>query len=120
MSYGEFLEHVINEGIKSVERDYTGTSERQQDKKDGSIAGFEACRGKAPDELIKEFEKATKLQQEAYILQVDNYWWFRCYTAEVEWVINVISAATGRRLLPFLPTAAGIIRANEIMKLKNL
>jgi hypothetical protein len=118
MTYDDFLDRLISEAIEGVNRDYTGTTDNQKDKKEGSLAGLEECRGKKPDELVKAYDEALELQQEAYIVRVENYWWFRTYCAEIEFVINVVSAGTGRKLLPHLPTALGLRRANEIMNSK--
>ncbi len=50
----------------------------------------------------------------------DNYWWFRCYQAEVEWVCNVVSAMLMNEghitpLLSWLPTANGYIKVASII-----
>jgi len=119
MTYEEFLEQIIETGIEGVNKEYEGTSSKQDDKRDGSIAGFEACRNKKPAELISEYAKAMKLQQEAFILRVDNYWWFRCYSAQVEWVLNVVSAGTRTSLLSHLPTAKGTLAAAKILGVES-
>lgn len=113
MIYKDFLERVINEGIEAAKESYK--QEYQKEKLEGAIAGFEACRGKNPVELVDEYSKALKLQQEAYVLHVDNYWWFRCYTLEIEWVINVISAGTRLNMLSHLPTSRGVFKAAQIL-----
>lgn len=113
MNYEEFLERIINDGIEAAKKDYEG--EKEKEKLEGSIAGFEACRGKNPQQLVDEYKKAMQLQQEAFILRVENYWWFRCFTLEVEWVINVVSAGIRIELLSHLPTARGLFKAAEIL-----
>jgi len=88
MNYQEFLTKVIDEGIAAARKDYAD----QKDKLNGSIAGFEACRDKTPEELKLLLESSQISTKDAYTNQLVNYWWFRCYEAEVEWVCNVVSA----------------------------
>ena len=50
----------------------------------------------------------------------DNYWWFRCFQLEVEWVCNVVSAMLMNEghhtpLLSWLPTANGAMKAASIV-----
>lgn len=114
MTYTQFLEHVINQGIEGARSDYK--DERDEQRLDGSVAGFEACRGKAIDELLMEYTKANSLAQEAFNNQVDNYWWFQCYKLEVEWVLNCVSAFIGKPLLSWLPTANAVTQTARIVE----
>ena len=63
------------------------------------------------------FERTIK---DAGISRERDFWYYRCYQAEVEWVCNVVSAVLvnegGKSLFAHLPTARGWIKANEILK----
>lgn len=67
MDYYEFLNRVIDEGIDAAKADYTDPTDKQ--RLDGSIAGFEACRKKLPEELVELWTDVSK--------QV-NMWIIRC------------------------------------------
>lgn len=126
-SYEDFLNAVIEGGIEGAKRDYALSSQRPI--REGSIAGFEACRGKNPSEiaaLLKEArEKAHRALHTAHILRIgeteDRYWWARGFELEVEWVANVVSAALWNAGLPVIvpPTARGVMRAAEILGVKG-
>lgn len=120
MDFFEFLTAVIEKGITAARRDYTRPDQEQ--KLNGSIAGFEACRGKNPLELKDLLDAAGISVSDAY--RGDDkaqYWWYRCYQAEVEWVCNVISAALYNQGLPVIitPTCRGMITASEIVGVKD-
>lgn len=116
MDYNEFLEKIINEGIEAAKRDY-----KDELKKDGSVCGFEICRGKNPIQLKKELERATEEQQKAYMNRDERYWWYRCFQAEVEWVCNVVSASLYNQGMPVIitPTARGMMQAAKILGVKE-
>ena len=118
MNYREFLTRVIDEGIEAAKTDYTKESNKEQ--LNGSIAGFNACRDKSPEELVEVWQKASNDMNDAFHEQKDNYWWFRCFQSEVEWVCNVVSAMLMNEghptpLLSWLPTANGAIKAASIV-----
>jgi len=123
MNYNEFLTRVIDEGIEAATSDYTKESEKSQ--LEGSIAGFNACRDKSPEELVAVWNEATKKMNEAFGEQKDNYWWYRCYQSEVEWVCNVVSAMLMNQgnyapLLSWLPTANGATKAASIVGVNQI
>jgi hypothetical protein len=113
MDYNEFLTRVINEGIEAATADYTDPSDKE--RLEGSIAGFNACRDKLPEELVAVWQKATNDMNSA----LDNYWWYRCFQLEVEWVCNVVSGMLVNEgqnsLLSWLPTANGMMKAASII-----
>jgi len=115
MEYLDFLNQVINNGIISAKQDYS--SIRQKNKLDGALTGFEACRNKKPEELLEIYKEIS-----AYVTgeNRENYLWFRCYQAEVEWVCNVVSAfCIGKLqpvLLPGFPTTNAIQQAAKIIE----
>jgi hypothetical protein len=116
MTYDAFLTEVIDLGIESARRDYKND---KHDHLEGSIAGFEACRGKTPLELLEVFQEAKEYANNAMMDRVSNYWYFRCYQLEVEWVMNVVSAILVNEgqppLLSYHPTCNAMILANKIL-----
>ncbi len=120
MEYKEFLERIILDGMEAVKRDYAG--DVQKNKREGALAGFEACMGLEPLELVDMFHTATKYMTNAMRDTKDSYWYFRCYQMEVEWVINVVSAMLLNQgapaLLSHLPTSRGLFKAAEILGVK--
>ena len=115
MNHMQFLNRVIDNGIAAATKNYT----HSQDKKLGAIAGFEACRHKAPDELRALLAHAGE-RREA-MRGKSNYWWYRCFEAEVEWVCNVVSAVLlNEGLSPIIqPTARGMMAASNILGIKD-
>lgn len=132
MNYPEFLKQIIDSGIEAVKEDYKNRD--NDDYLKGSIAGFEACRDKLPQELVGIYEIANKKAYDEQFFEHDlndlgikrerGYWWYRCYVLEVEWVINVVSAMLVNNgspsLMSHLPTARGMMRAAEILGIKEV
>lgn len=113
MDYGYFLERVINEGIEAVKSDYAKPEDKL--KLDGSIKGFEECRGKSPEELAQlAYEARTKVAK-AFTDDAKDYWYWRCREAEIEWVCNVMSAGIQTTIGGMNPTARGVMKAHEII-----
>jgi hypothetical protein len=117
MDYDAFLTRVIDEGIEAVKKDYPGSTPAKKMKREGSIEGFEACRGLKPDELKDLLHDASKTVQVAYREQSDDYWRIRCREAEIEWVCNVMGAMmVAQGLRPIVPpTARGTMKAAAIL-----
>jgi hypothetical protein len=115
--YSEFLHQVIEDGIEAAKRDYT--EPRKRPNLEGSLAGFEACRGLDVAELALELNLARERTHELAVARVDpeNYWYRRCFEAEVEWVCNVVSAMLHNQGLGVIipPTARGVIKAAEVL-----
>jgi len=113
MDYNTFLERVINEGIEAAKEDYKDDPQ----KRDGSVEGFEACRGLRPHELYELLQDSGKAQQKAFREQSNDYWRIRCRQAEIEWVCNVVSAMLANSgLTPIItPTARGVQKAASIV-----
>lgn len=114
-TYSEFLESVVNSGIEGAKADYCKPEDK--DRLDGSIEGFEACRGKSPAELLSLLEVARKATMDAFHGQVSNYWRIRSREAEVEWVCNVVSAAlVNVGAIPIIqPTVRGVMQAARMV-----
>jgi hypothetical protein len=121
MNYNEFLTKVIDEGIEAATSDYTKESEKLQ--LDGSIAGFNACRNKNPEELVEVYKLANKETADAFNSEKE-YWYYRCFQLEVEWVCNVVSAMLMNEghspILSWLPTANGAMKAASIIGIANI
>lgn len=113
-----FLTRVIDDGIEAARRDYVFSP----DKLKGAVAGFEACRGKAPAELAELLAESRRNQAAAYFdSTLAHYWELTCYAAEVEWVCNVLSAALmnggGDPIVPV--TARGMMKAAGILGVRE-
>jgi len=127
MDYESFLEKIINDGIAAAKEDYDDP--RDKLRLEGSIEGFEACRGKTPEEIRKVFEKATldtfHAMESVHNGEIshDEYWKIRCREAEVEWVANCVSAIlvnSGKpALFVHLPTARAVLKTAEVVGVKK-
>lgn len=115
--YDQFLERVISDGIKAARRDYADDPM----KRDGAVAGFEACRGKSPHDLKVLLKSAAEQVEAAFVNEHSRYWYFRCFEAEVEWTCNVVSAALcNQGLEPIIhPTARGFMAAANIVGVRE-
>lgn len=72
MEYKTFLDRIIDDGIAAARRDYkTGP------KLEGAIAGFEACRGKLPNEVRALFQDPNDLSRPTVNGDVVDYWYWR-------------------------------------------
>jgi len=122
MNIKEALDQIINRGIEAVKRDY----KENTDKYNGSIAGFEECRNKSPQELKTLLDKCredTHKIQVTYATHniIEGYWFVRCFELEVEWVCNVLSAILMNNGMPIIitPTCRGVMMAAEIVGVKD-
>lgn len=125
MDFAAFLERVIEDGIAAARADYTRPE--QQSKLAGSIEGFEACRGKTPAELAALLGQVASNREEAAMrlhareISAPEYWKTRCREAEVEWVLNVMSAALHNAGQPPITafTARGVMAAAKILGVRE-
>ena len=111
----DFIHAVIDDGQDEVRREYLRPDQAM--KRDGALSGFEACRWKRPDQLPAFLEEAKKKTHLARMEQRADYWYWRYYELQVEWVLNVFSAALytqGYRPL-ITPTYRGLNKAIEIL-----
>lgn len=121
-TYADFLERVIDEGVKAAKRDYIRPAQRT--KLEGSIEGFEACRGKAPAELSALLDGARRRTEEARNrfhlgeTAIGEYWRVRCKEAEIEWTCNVVSVLLMSNGEPVIvpPTARAAVMAGTILE----
>lgn len=115
MTYEEFLHRIIEDGLVAAKTDY----KEEDSRREGAVAGFEACRGKNPVELMELLtrcqEGSKKMLMESH--DEDTWWYSRAYEAEVEWVCNAVSAALMNQGLPVIvaPTARGVMKAAELL-----
>ena len=119
MSYEDFLDRVIAEGIQGAEEDYAGSTPSKILKRTGAVQGFRLCKDCTPEQLKELYGEAGKKVDVAYKAQAQDYWYWRCYQSEIEWVCNVVSAMLtneGREpLAAHFPTARGMIKASAIL-----
>lgn len=119
MNIGEALEEIIRQGIEAVKQDY----EENTDQYNGSIAGFEACQNKSPEELLSLLNKSREDTQKAFRRYpiTEGYWFIRCFELEVEWVCNVLSAILMNNNYPviIMPTYRGVMQAAKIIGIKE-
>ena len=120
MDFQEFLTQVIDEGIEATKVSYA--CPEQQYKLQGSIAGFEACRGRNTDELRELLAATATATQDARRRKAFNYWWYRCYEAEVEWVCNCVSALLHYSSMDTIvrPTSRGLMKMAKILGIKEV
>lgn len=113
MTFTDFLTRIIDDGIKACRESYKDDAK----KRDGAVAGFNACRGKTIFELRQQLDLAGKAADAARAVDKNNYWYLRCFHAEVEWVCNVVSSALQNQgeLTIVTPTARGFMKAAEIL-----
>lgn len=90
-------------------------------KREGAVAGFEACRNKTVFELRQQLHLAANLADIARATDRERYWYHRCFHAEIEWVCNVVSACLQNQGLDIIviPTARGFLKAAEIIGVKG-
>lgn len=119
MNYNDFLNGVIDGGIEGAKRSYSNPNNASHPMMlEGAIAGFEACRGKSPEELGLLLGEAGTNTTRAMLEQLPDYWRHRCFHSEIEWVCNCVSAMLMNEGLPTIitPTCRGVLRANEVMR----
>ena len=118
ITYEDFITRIVDDGIEAATADY-----KQGKKLAGAVAGFEACRSKSPEHLHDVLADARRHVRdhfdEATLDGEDDYWYWRSYELEVEWVMNCVSAVLmneGRRpLMDYLPTTRGVFKAAEVL-----
>ncbi len=117
MDYMTFLGRVISDGVTAAEESYRDHPEKPKNemKRRGAVAGFRACDGKTPGELLELLGEANRRAQEKF--EEDDYWEHRCFALEVEWTCNVVSAMManeGKNPIVAV-TARGMMKASEIL-----
>lgn len=124
MTYDEFLTRVIDEGIAAAKADYKEPEDKA--RLDGSVEGFETCRGKHPIDLQRLLWDSRQKTQTAFHqvhekeITDEEYWRIRSIEAEVEWTCNVVSAMLMNEKMasidPLMPTARAVMKCDEILR----
>lgn len=120
ITYDQLLTRLIEDGIAEVTREYADPEKHH--KRDGAIAGFEACRGKRPDEILALWKAAERecfaLRQRVPAEPALAYWTKRYESLQYEWILNVISVGLVGQgkpaLAPHLPTVRAATKYAEI------
>lgn len=117
-TYELFLTRIIDEGIEDAKASYKTDDLKQR----GAIAGFEACREKQPAALLDLLRKSARRTRDALmpygsVDPADDYWYHRCFEAEVDWVCNCVSAFLQMIHHPTIvePTYRGLRKALSIV-----
>lgn len=141
MTYTDFLNRLIDDGIAEVRTTY-GDPEVHH-KRDGAIAGFEACRGKKQLEIVEIWHAAEAecfVRRRAHLSAgrgspredggvetqgtlARAYWQKRYEHLQLEWVLNVLSVGQISQGLPafaaHLPTVRATVKYAQIMGTAN-
>lgn len=119
MDRAAFLNAIIDDGIEDVRISHPRPD--QTVKREAGIKAFSDCRGLDDDALTTLHERAVKARETAMRSNASDYWWHRMYELQIEWVLNVISAAAFNQGLPPLipPTARGMAKAADILGVKQ-
>jgi len=119
MTYDQLLDRIISDGIAEVRKTYTDPKERH--KRDGAIEGFEACRGKTPDQLVELWQEAGRRADRLMdaTTPVEAHWQHRYFQLQVEFTLNVLSVGLARSLLGHLPTARGAMQYAAIVGVRG-
>jgi hypothetical protein len=120
MNHAEFVNRLVDDGIASVRSDSRLT--RKPRRLAGAVDGFEACRGKSPEELLVLLGQANRDADAHHgARDVESYWAARYYTLQVEFVCNCVSAAMlNQGLRPIIaPTARGMMQAAKILGVRR-
>jgi len=116
MNHDEFVTRLVDDGIASASRDPRLVAKPR--RLAGAVAGFEACRGKSPEDLLVLLGDARR-DADAHrgAKDSESYWAARYYEVQVEWVCNCVSAVLLNQGLPPIvpPTARGLMRAAEVL-----
>ena len=141
MTYEALLDRIISDGIAEVREAYADPKEHH--KRDGAIDGFEACRDRAPGDLVALWTEAERgAEQIVRDMREDarrsalgdrprsdlsaassgdatDYWRQRYKVLQIEWVCNVVSVGlvnSGQpALLGHLPTARAAMKYAAIV-----
>lgn len=118
ISYEQFLNRIIEDGIKAAKADYTTIGNK--DKLDGSLLGFEQCRGKNLEELADLLASSHAVERAVSSITGSSPF-LRCQVLEIEWVCNCVSAMLMNQKLPTIiePTCRGVIKAAEVLGVKE-
>jgi hypothetical protein len=119
MNYNDALNSIIDDGIEAARNDYSRPDQSQ--KREGSILGFEECRGLNPSQLAALLAESHAMTMTKHRNQASDYWYWRCRDIEIGWVCNVISAILViNEMRPIInPTARGMLKAADITGVRH-
>ena len=112
MTYSEFVEVVVRDAREAVVEDYSKPEDKH--RLDGSLWGLEECVGKTPAQLVVLLDDAVRVSLEKGRDEAEDYWFWRCREAEIEWVCDVLGAGVGFVIGRAVVTARGILKAAEV------
>lgn len=109
------IEQVIDRGIEGAKISYKSDPKRLA----GAINGLEACRGKSPLKLIPLWQFSNKKASHARDIDSPNYWFWRCRTLEIDWVLNNVSSFLyiNGIAFPWNTTSRGFMNVTSILGL---
>lgn len=123
MTYEQLIDRIITDGIQEVQTLYAAPEDHP--KRDGAIAGFEACRGKTAPELVTLWAEAERETRQIRIAcqesrrTIQDYWQSRYKVLQIEFVCNVVSVGLTNNgqapLLTHQPTARGALKYAAIV-----
>jgi hypothetical protein len=123
MTYEQLLERIISDGLAEVHAAYANPADHH--KRDGAVAGFEACRGKTTSELVALWTEAESESDQVRIASlrgqsnIQDYWRCRYKALQIEFVCNVVSVGLTNNgqppLLAHQPTMRGALKYAKIV-----
>lgn len=115
MDRQNLLNAIIDDGVTEIPLAYPRPD--QKDKREGGIAGFEACRGLDDDGIVSLLAQARDRTAKAMTTTDPGYWHHRMYELQIEWVLNVLSAAATANGMkaPAGYTARGMLKAADVL-----
>jgi hypothetical protein len=119
MNFNDVLNVVIDDGINAALQSYS--KPYQSLKREGSIFGFNECRGLNAQKLAELLISAEKTTKDKMMKNSHDYWYWRCRHAEIEWVCNVMSAVlVSHNESPIASySLRGMMKAVEILGVKD-
>lgn len=118
MRLSEFQARIIEDRLRIVSEDYKS----EPDKRAGCIAGLELCRGKKPHELADILILANTALSRAFETKSPKYWEVAMFHAEIELVVDTVSAALqSLGLKPLIdPTREAYARAAQLLDFEKV
>lgn len=116
MNYREFINRVCADGRDAAQTNYARPD--QASKLEGALQGFlEASVTESWEELAALLLDGQIKAEYYREYEQNNYWYWRCREAEIEWCCNVYSAAAinANQAIIIVPTARGMMKAAEIV-----
>ena len=126
MTYLEFLDRIISDGIAAALADYSGSDPLSLAKRNGAVKGFEACKGRTPEEIGRLYARASLDAARLFGRDIpeSEYWESVCFQAEVEWVANCVSVLLANKNVPplasHLPTLRAFGKVIEVVGIKGV